>query len=258
MERVRTLWLTLKQQPHESSFAFRKRVEDYQLERASVGLPEIPDEELVIGILNRLDMSRYAALVKESVSTQWKEIKDTQVIRFRGTVNNNLHGVYLSRADDAPDKGRGRGRTARGGRSGRGRGRGRDSPVATITPSTPDPIRPADIVCWTCGKKGHRSTTCPSKTMHFADSAVDVGVYFTTIEDFTPAAEDVSPECHESNKIVSVLLSMTAKSNSTTFLLDTQSSINLICNSDLMINIHDSYHPITVQGITKSRTRVAK
>jgi hypothetical protein len=45
------------QQPHESSFAFSKRVEDYHLERASVGLPEIPDEELVIDILNRLDVS---------------------------------------------------------------------------------------------------------------------------------------------------------------------------------------------------------
>ena len=51
MERVRTLWLTLKQQPHEIRFAFRKRVEDYQLERASVGLPATPDGELVIGTL---------------------------------------------------------------------------------------------------------------------------------------------------------------------------------------------------------------
>jgi hypothetical protein len=48
----------MRMYPQETSFAFRKTVEDYQLERTSVGLEEIPSGELVIGILNRLDMSR--------------------------------------------------------------------------------------------------------------------------------------------------------------------------------------------------------
>jgi hypothetical protein len=75
----------------KTSFAFRKRVEDYQLERTSVGLAGIPTDELIIGILNRLDMSRYASLVKDYLdnqrrgiadlpelpSTLWKESKDT-------------------------------------------------------------------------------------------------------------------------------------------------------------------------------------
>jgi hypothetical protein len=64
MERVRTTWATMRMYPQETSFTFRKRAEDYQLERTSVGLEEIPAGELVIGILNRLDMSRYASLVK--------------------------------------------------------------------------------------------------------------------------------------------------------------------------------------------------
>ena len=89
MERVRTNWATMRMYPQETSFAFRKRVEDYQLERTSVGLEEIPAEELVIGVLNRLDMSRYASLVRDYLdnerrgiaalpelpSTLWKEIK---------------------------------------------------------------------------------------------------------------------------------------------------------------------------------------
>lgn len=33
MERVRSVWATMRMQPHETSFAFRIRVEDYQLER---------------------------------------------------------------------------------------------------------------------------------------------------------------------------------------------------------------------------------
>ena len=60
-ERVSQLWSTLRMQPHETSFAFRKRVEDHQLERSAVGLPVIPEDELVFGILNRLDMARYAS-----------------------------------------------------------------------------------------------------------------------------------------------------------------------------------------------------
>ena len=70
MERVRTIWATMRMQPHETSIAFRKRVVDYQLERASVGLEQIPDEELVIGILNRLDMSRYAGLVRDYLDNE--------------------------------------------------------------------------------------------------------------------------------------------------------------------------------------------
>ena len=186
MERVRSNWANMRMFANETSFAFRKRVEDYQLERTSVGLPEIPDNELIIGILNRLDMSRYALLVRDYLdnerrgiaelpelpSTLWKEIKDTQVIRFRGATGGQLHGVYLSRADEAPDKGRGRGRGGRGrgnrgrGRGGRGRGRETsDSHGKSTSEHHPsmsiEPIKPSDIVCWTCGKKGHRSTSCP-------------------------------------------------------------------------------------------------
>jgi hypothetical protein len=64
-ERVQMAWANIRMQPHETSFAIRKRVDDHQLERTSVGLPVIPEDELVVGILNRLDMSRYATLAKD-------------------------------------------------------------------------------------------------------------------------------------------------------------------------------------------------
>jgi hypothetical protein len=84
-------------------------------------------------------MSRYHSLVKDYLdnkrrgiselpelsSTIWKAIKDTRIIRFRVTAPTNLHGVYLSRADETPDTGRGHGRV-RGNYKGRG-GRGRGS-----------------------------------------------------------------------------------------------------------------------------------
>ena len=192
-ERVNQLWSTLRMQPHETSFAFRKRVEDHQLERSAVGLPVIPEDELVIGILNRLDMARYASLTKdyfdherrgiaelpEASSTLWKEIKDTQIIRFRANAGNGLESVYLSRADELNiDGGRGRGRGGRSGRGrsgrgrgGRGRGRGAQEKPPTDDTKTegksPPSITPEDIVCWTCGKKGHRSSNCPVKHVHF-------------------------------------------------------------------------------------------
>ena len=141
-ERVQMSWATIRMQSYETSFAFRKRVDDHQLERSSVGLPIIPEDELVVGILNRLDMTRYASLVKDyfdnerrgiaelpdASSTLWKEIKDAQIIRFRGNAIRDLESVYLSMAEDIKiDGGRGRGRggrgRGRGGRGGRGRGR---------------------------------------------------------------------------------------------------------------------------------------
>ena len=121
-ERVQMSWATIRMQSYESSFAFRKRVDDHQLERSSVGLPIIHEDELVVGILNRLDMSRYASLVKDyfdnerrgiadlpdASSTLWKEIKDAQIIRFRGNAIRDLESVYLSMAEDIKiDGGRG-------------------------------------------------------------------------------------------------------------------------------------------------------
>ena len=44
-------------------YQFRRRVDEYQLERQSVILEDIPDSELIIGILNRLDPARYSSLV---------------------------------------------------------------------------------------------------------------------------------------------------------------------------------------------------
>lgn len=275
MERVRNLWSSrsMHMQPHESSFAFR----DYQLERVAVGLPEILEEELVIGILNRLDMSRYHSLVKDYLdnerrgiselpelsSTLWKEIKDTQIIRFRGTAPTNLHGVYLSRADETLDTGRGHGRgrgryQGRGGKgrssSGRGRGRGpSDPPITTI-----ESIKPSDIICWSCGKKGHRSSVCPTKAVHFAESGQDAEIFLTTIADFSSTAEDKYPEDTKSyfERDTIPVLSTTSTVKNKKLYLDTQSGIHLISNSALLVEISDTLQPITVQGITGDRTKV--
>ena len=90
-----------------------------------------------MGILNLLDMSIYAGLVKDYLdnkrrgiadlpelsSTLWREVKDAQVIRFRGGKGSDLESIYLPRADDIKiDGGRGRGRACWTGRGGRGRG----------------------------------------------------------------------------------------------------------------------------------------
>ena len=266
-ERVSQLWATLRMQPHETSFAFRKRVEDHQLERSAVGLPVIPEEELVIGILNRLDMSRYASLTKDyfdnerrgiaelpdASSTLWKEIKDTQIIRFRSNGGIGLESVYLSRADEVNiDGGRGRGRGGRSGRgrSGRGRGRGASEKLPTEGTETegkgPPSITPDNIVCWTCGKKGHRSNKCPVKQVHFAGLAEDEIIYYSAVQSI---ATDV---------VSHVLLSAATREDDTVILLDTQSGIHLLQGPAIAIDIQNSQSPVTIQGITGNRVRITE
>ena len=273
-ERVNQLWSNLRMQSHETSFAFRKRVEDHQLERSSVGLPVIPEEELVIGILNRLDMSRYASLTKDyfdnerrgiaelpdASSTLWKEIKDTQIIRFRGSAGGGFESVYLSRADELNvDGGRGRGRG--GGRSGRGRGRGgrgrgRGAPDKLFSETaevegkgasaSSASITPENIVCWTCNKKGHRSTNCPVKRVSFA-LAEDETVYYSAVQVLEPI-----------EGINHILHTAASPELDSLILLDTQSSIHLLHSPAIAMNIQDTASPVTVQGITGNRVRITQ
>ena len=73
-ERVRQLWSELKMYNSESSFEFRTRVENYQQQRLAVGLLEIPDDELIIGIINRLDLYRYGELVSNYLTNEARDI----------------------------------------------------------------------------------------------------------------------------------------------------------------------------------------
>ena len=282
-ERVSTAWANLRMFPNETSFAFRKRVEDYQLERQAVGLAEIPEEELVTGLLNRLDMSRYAQLVRDyfdnerrgiaelptTSSTLWKEVKDAQILRFRGT-GNHLESVYLSRIDEInEDTARGRGRTGRGGRSGRGNRGGRHGRGQYRPPNDSKPQEepkeagiarekspnPADIICWTCHMKGHRSSACPTKKVHFAASTDgDHTIYFTAVKDFDRTRQDDTHRDHM-DPINSIFLSK-AQDRDSIILLDTQASIHIFHDPNIVSDVRSSDSPVTVQGITGDRVRV--
>ena len=233
-------------------------------------------------------MARYTSLVKdyldnerrgiaelpEHPATLWKEIKDTQVIRFRGIGGVNLHSVYLTTTNKAmreeadlelSGRGTGRGRSSRGrgrgqgrghGRGqGRGQGKGRERPATE--PSTKyKPIKPTDIICWNCGKKGHRSSACPSKVVQFMDAIEEANVFLTIIQTFRPEDEDCIPDIPDDKKIVSVLMSRSMTYNNSVLMLDTQASIHLISNPDLLVDVTTSPNPITVQGITGDRIKV--
>ena len=279
-ERVAMGWSNLRMFPNETSFAFRKRVEDYQLERQAVGLAEIPEEELVIGLLNRLDMTRNAQLVRDyfdnerrgiaelptTSSILWKEVKDAQILRFRGT-GNHLESVYLSRVDDInEDTARGRGRSGRGGRGGRvnrgGRtGRGHYRPPNDSKPqeepreagiAREKSSNPADIICWTCHMKGHRSSACPTKKVHFAATTDDDHtMYFTAVKDFDRTKHD-DAQCDQMDTI---FLSK-AQDRDAIILLDTQASIHIFHDPSIVTDVRSSDSPVTVQGITGDRVRV--
>jgi hypothetical protein len=264
-ERVRMVWANMRMQSNENSYQFRKRVENHQLQRSSVGLPIIQESELVIGILNKLDMSRYAQLTKDYFDnerrgiavlpplrgTLWRKIKDSQIIRYRGTAVNELQSVYLSNIEDLPKdygsrnyRGGREGRGGRGSSGGRGSGRGRGqvskdssvSPPATDVPvksSVETSVVPRDIICWTCGKKGHRSTICPmkkiQKSVHFT-SAVEEAVFLSAISKFNPREDDCVPDTISiTTPVESISVATTGHVwSDTVIMLDTQASVHII------------------------------
>ena len=76
-----------------------------------MGLQELTDDELIIGIINRLDMHRYGELVRNYLSNEardikplpttlsklWTDIKQTNVVRFKGqTIPARLESVFVT------------------------------------------------------------------------------------------------------------------------------------------------------------------
>ena len=286
-ERVRAKWYNMKQAPDQDGYQFRREVENYQMERVAVGLAPVPESELVIGILNRLDQHRFGHVRTQFLENQrlnigifperaeivWKEVKDSQAVRYNSTVpRSNVH-VYLSRTEenDVPyyDRSRVRGRGGRGTQKNHDRGKA-DHNNTKSGASIPTPksfehlgeatagdtrsqasITPRSIICHNCGKKGHKKADCRSKKVFYSESREE-SAFFTTIAQFNPHDEkDTENEDHH----VVVLSSSTISAN-TKLLLDTQASIHIIANKQLLENVEESDNTITVQGITRDVTQV--
>ena len=288
-ERVRGKWFSMMMSPTQTSYSFRREVEEYQLERIAVGLPEIPSSELIIGILNRVDQVRFGHVKSTYLANQrlnvgtfpseahvvWKELKDSQAQRYNATNLGHYESVFMARTEDHSDH-HGRGRS---GRSGRGGGRGRHHPARgrgyheTPPPSKHDigqakgdtstiaqhtashsseSILPREITCWECGKKGHKKSECTLKKAYYIEETTPETAFLTTIETFNSREEELAPTPTK-NKLV--LLSSKTQAP-TTLLLDTQASVHIVSNAALLEDIFTTTRPINIQGITKDVTHV--
>ena len=285
-ERVRAKWFNMRMTSDQSSFGFRKEVEEYQLERVAVGLAILPDSELIIGILNRVDQARYGHIRRTLLENQrlnigtfptdpntiWKEIKDSQAVRFNTSFPTYNENVFLSRTEEfesnhQQEKSKnGRGGYGRGRASQSGRGRGgrhhasNAGPTAlpsaekssgTVTPAVTDSITPRTITCYNCGKKGHKKSECRSQKVYFSEDQNE-SAFLATVQDFDPRIGE-HIEDHEDDNLV--LMSSVSRMDNN-LLLDTQASIHIIANPELVENITPSESIIRVQGITKDVTLV--
>lgn len=123
-------------------------------------------------------------------------------------------------------------------------------------PDHPGSITPENIVSWTCGKKGHRSTACPVKRVHFAAEDYET-IFLSAVQDAcllkapsqwssTDASEDTSR----------MFLSKIMGRQDTLLLLDTQASIHILHSPAITTDIRVTDSPVTVQDITGDRVRI--
>lgn len=145
----------------------------------------------------------------------------------------------------------------RGGRTGRGHSRPPNDSKPQEEPREAGIARekssnPADIICWTCHMKGHRSSACPTKKVHFAATTDDDHtIYFTAVKDFDRTKHDDA----QYDQMDTIFLSK-AQDRDAIVLLDTQASIHIFHDPSIVTNVRSSDSPVTVQGITGDRVRV--
>ena len=100
--------------------------------------------------------------------------------------------------------------------------------------------------------KGHRSSSCPLKRVHFT-AVEDEVIYFTSV-----SGNDHQCSNNQSNEdgLTSIFLIDTAEEHDTTILLDTQASAHIFCSIEAVSDIRNADKPVTVQGITGDRVKV--
>lgn len=78
-----------------------------------------------------------------------------------------------------------------------------------------------DIICYNCGKKGHKSTVCPVAVVNYTSTAEDHQIFLTEIDTFNPTDQDIFPDGHPTDNAVLVLSSATNKVSDNVIMLDT-------------------------------------
>ena len=92
--------------------------------------------------------------------------------------------------------------------------------------------------------------------MNFTDTS-DISVILSTVEEFHPSIDDSVPESTPPLTFDHIFISSASILGPTTLCLDTQASIHLISNPDLLYSVGESTSYLRVQGIPKDTIHVS-
>ena len=220
------------------------------------GEKAVPEEELAMMFLLRLDMTRYGAMYTEmqndadkglpfptTVHQAYTIAANRKEYKLHTGVANNMNAVFAF-ADTAGGRGsRGRGR---GGRNQPGRGRGPTKGAAG------DPVVETPIAeyrtCAICLKKGHMKINCPDNPSNRSQPAVHVVV--GNLDSYGSEDED---DFNQKVMVVSDIISAKVfMFGRTQVLLDNQAGLSIMHAEELLHDITPLRRPYNLSGIDGS------
>ena len=229
------------------------------------GEKEVPQEELAMMFLLRLDMTRYGAMYTEMQNDADKGLPFPTTVHQAYTIaanrkeyklisgtsgNANAIFAFADAGESFPIGGRGGRGRGRGGRSQPGRGRGPYKGLATKT--VEDPSVEEYRTCSICLKKNHVRANCPDNPVNRVKPAVHVVVGH--LDEYDSGEEDDFRQkvlvVHDRDLVVTdVDNDIVLMFKATEVLLDNQGGRSVFQSEELLHDISALRRPYSLSGI---------
>ena len=248
---LKTKFNAIRQRSNMTIGEFKKEFDDQIDVITGAGVEPMPQPELAILFLTKLDPTRYAPMMAQLTNNATLGIPFPQTLHAAWTISSGwkaaslrqqgggeMHSVFILADDDRKEGGRERGRG--------GRGRGRGQRGAGGRPDQKRPLQAPDVVenrtCRGCLIKGHLWANCPDNPDKMSAMVV------TDEPDYEDhmSTYDAAFICTTGEEDAVILFT------NDDVLLDNQASRSLFKNCKLLTTIEQAASPFYIGGIDSS------